>query len=172
MLFRSGADGLAAFIKDNAIDVVIDATHPFAKNISANATLAAAQCRLIIYARAAWVKRAGDHWIEVETLEAARDILPASARVLLALGSQHIAQFSSCSDVHFVVRMVDQPAQPLPLPDHTLVIGKPGDAVAETQLLLKHAITHIICRNSGGVGAYAKIDAARTLNLPVIIINR
>ena len=167
-----GAEGLAMFIKDNAIGVVIDATHPFAKNISANAVLAAAQCRLIIYTRAAWKKQPGDYWIEVETLEAARDILPANACVLLALGSQHIALFSSRSDVHFVVRMVDQPAQPLSLPDHRLVLGKPGDAVAETQLLLKHAITHIICRNSGGVGAYAKIDAARTLNLPVIIINR
>jgi precorrin-6A/cobalt-precorrin-6A reductase len=168
-----GADGLAAFIKDNAIDVLIDATHPFAKNMSANAVLAAekANCLLIIYTRAAWQKQAGDVWFEVETLEAARDQIPANARTLLALGSQHIAMFATRADVHFVVRMVDQPDAPLPLPNHTLVIGKPGDVVAERQLLVKHAISHIVCRNSGGVGAYAKIEAARHLNLPVIIIN-
>jgi precorrin-6A/cobalt-precorrin-6A reductase len=169
-----GADGLAAFINENAIDVLIDATHPFAKTMSANAVLAAekAKCRLIIYARAAWQKQSGDIWFEVETLEGARDAIPEDANVLLALGSQHIAMFACRADVHFVVRMVDQPSAPLPLPNHTLIIGRPGDVVAETQLVAKHAISHIVCRNSGGVGAYAKIEAARHLNLPVIIINR
>jgi precorrin-6A/cobalt-precorrin-6A reductase len=169
-----GAYGMASFINDNAIDVLIDATHPFAKNIAANAVTAAqaTNCRLIIYERAAWQKRAGDTWFEVETLEGARDLIPADARVLLALGSQHLAPFASRRDVHFVVRMVDSPALSLRLPNHTLILGKPGDVVAETQLLLEHKISHIICRNSGGVGAYAKIEAARQLNLPVIIINR
>ena len=169
-----GAGGLAVFIKDNAIDVLIDATHPFAKNISANALIATetTKCHLIIYARAAWQKQVGDTWCNVETLEAAREAIPQNARVLLALGSQHIALFQARTDVHFVVRMVDAPATLLPLAKHTLVLGKPGDVVAETQLLVKHAISHIICRNSGGVGAYAKIKAARQLHLPVIIINR
>jgi precorrin-6A/cobalt-precorrin-6A reductase len=169
-----GAEGLAAFIRKNAIDVLIDATHPFAYTISANALTAseATYCRLIIYTRAAWQKQVGDIWIEVETLDAARDAIPQDARVLLALGSQHIPLFQSRADVHFVVRMVDAPAAPPALANHTLVLGKPGDVVAETQLLLKHEISHIACRNSGGVGAYAKIEAARKLHLPVIIINR
>ena len=169
-----GADGLAVFIKQNAINVLIDATHPFAKNISSNALAAAenSECRLIIYARQAWQKQIGDYWIETETLAAARDAIPQNARVLLAIGRQHIALFASRPDVHFVVRMVDEPLVALPLKNYTLVLGKPGDVVAETQLLKEHRISHIICRNSGGTGAYAKIKAARQLNLPVIIINR
>jgi precorrin-6A/cobalt-precorrin-6A reductase len=74
--------------------------------------------------------------------------------------------------VHFVVRMLDTPIEPLPLRDHNLVLGKPGDIVAETHLLTEHKISHIVCRNSGGVGAYTKIVAAKNLGLPVIIINR
>jgi precorrin-6A/cobalt-precorrin-6A reductase len=169
-----GAEGLATYIKANAIDVLIDATHPFARNISANALKAAeiANIALIIYARATWQQQAGDHWIEVENLDAARKAIPENARVLLALGSQHIAPFAGRDDVYFVVRMVDEPSEPLQLPSYTLVLGKPGDTVAETQLLQKHGISHIVCRNSGGVGAYSKIEAARQLGLPVIIINR
>jgi precorrin-6A/cobalt-precorrin-6A reductase len=169
-----GAIGLAAFIKDHSIDVLIDATHPFARNISANALVASTDtdCRLIVYMRVAWEKQVGDHWIEVETLCDARDAIPANACVLLALGSQYIALFQTRSDVHFVVRMVDAPVSLLPLQNHTLVLGKPGDIVAETQLLVKHNISHIVCRNSGGSAAYAKIEAARHLNLPVIIITR
>ena len=169
-----GATGLALFLQEKAIDVLIDATHPFAKNMSANAVLAAkaTHCRLIVYARAAWQKQTGDNWIEVEDLAAARDKIPANARVLLALGSQHIAVFKTRKDVHFLVRTVDAPPRPFDLPNHTLILGKPGDFMAEKQILTKHCISHIICRNSGGLGAYAKIEAARFLNLPVIIINR
>jgi precorrin-6A/cobalt-precorrin-6A reductase len=169
-----GADGLAQFIRTNTIDLLIDATHPFAKTISANAITAAKAtgCRLIVYARAKWQKQLGDQWVEAATLAAARDIIPSGARVLLALGSQHIALFATRADVHFTVRMVDAPVEPLPLPRHNVVLGKPGGTVAETQLLLKHRITHIVCRNSGGEGAYTKIVAARALRLPVIILNR
>jgi precorrin-6A/cobalt-precorrin-6A reductase len=92
--------------------------------------------------------------------------------VLLALGSQHIAPFAARADVHYVVRMVDPPEKPLPLPDHELVIGMPGNVEAETALLKRHGITHIVCRNSGGDGAYAKVEAARNLRLPVTIIAR
>jgi len=75
--------------------------------------------------------------------------------------------------VHFIVRMVDPPETPLAVPDHDLVIGLPGAAAGEeAALLTKHRVTHIVCRNSGGSGAYAKIEAARALGLPVIMVNR
>lgn len=169
-----GASGLQAFIIEHGFDVVLDATHPFAQTISANAVLACemAERRLIVYRRLAWPKQAGDRWIETDSLAAASNAIPHKARVLLALGRQHIAQFSTRDDVHFIVRMVDAPVEPLPLADFSVISGKPGDTVAETQLLMHHKISHIVCRNSGGVGAYAKIEAARHLNLPVIIINR
>ena len=169
-----GAEKLAAFLTREGFTRMIDATHPFAQKISANAVEAAATAGipLDIRLRKAWQKLPGDHWIEVNSLEEARDILPAGARALLALGSQHINVFASRSDVHFVVRMVDRPDEPLALPDHVLLAMKPGDVVAEKALFTSHRLTHIVCRNSGGKGAQAKLAAARDLGLPVVMIQR
>lgn len=167
-----GAQGLARFMTENAVTQLIDATHPFARTISENAREAAAltNVHLDVQQRLPWQKQAADNWIKVPGLEAAREALPQDSRVLLALGSQHIAIFASRSDVHFVVRMVDEPEATLPFKSFTIELGKPGDVAHETHLLEAHHITHIVCRNSGGSGAYAKIEAARALNLPVIII--
>ncbi|WP_223475421.1 cobalt-precorrin-6A reductase [Oricola indica] len=170
-----GAEGLADYMRAQHVTRLIDATHPFATTISQNAKRAAQQAgvRLETRMRPPWRREPGDKWIEVASLEEARDAIPAGSRVLLALGRQHIAPFADRPDVHFVVRMVDPPETPLALPDHDLVIGLPG-AVAkeEAALLIKHRVTHIVCRNSGGSGAYAKIEAARALGLPVIMVNR
>jgi precorrin-6A/cobalt-precorrin-6A reductase len=168
-----GIEGLAAFLKDGAFTRLIDATHPFARQISANAVEAArlSKVPLEVRTREPWPREPGDNWIEVETLEAARDAIPAGARVLLALGSQHIGIFASREDVHFLVRMVDPPQAPLSLPRHEVITGKPGaTAQLEAELFTRYAITHLVCRNSGGVISHAKIEAARLLGLPVIIL--
>jgi precorrin-6A/cobalt-precorrin-6A reductase len=170
-----GIEGLVRYLQETGVTRLIDATHPFARQISANALQAAkiAGVPLDIRTRKPWPKQPGDNWIEVDTLEAARDAIPPRARVLLALGSQYIGVFASRDDVHFVVRMIDKPNEPLALPDHALVLGRPGDTAAvETMLLIAHSITHIVCRNSGGTAAYAKIEAARQLGLPVIMVGR
>jgi precorrin-6A/cobalt-precorrin-6A reductase len=170
-----GVDGLVRYLQENQVTRLVDATHPFARQISANAVEAAsiAGVPLEIRTRKPWSRQPGDTWIEVETLEQARDAIPPRARVLLALGSQHIGLFASRDDVHFVVRMIDRPETPLDLPDHALVLGRPGDTAAvEIMLLIAHAITHIVCRNSGGTAAYAKIEAARDLGLPVIMVSQ
>lgn len=169
-----GAEGLAEYIREESVTRLIDATHPFARRISANARTAAKATGvpLDVRSRKPWGRQPGDSWIEVGSLEAARDAIPSEARVLLALGSQHIGVFAARPDVYFLVRMVDPPQAPLPLPDHALVIGKPGDAAAEAALLKSHGITHVVCRNSGGAGAYAKIEAARMMGIPVIMLQR
>lgn len=170
-----GVEGLVRYLRETGVTRLIDATHPFARRISANAAQAAgiAGVPLEVRTRKPWSRQPGDTWIEVETLEQARDAIPPRARVLLALGSQHIGLFASRDDVHFVVRMIDPPSTPLDLPDHALVLGRPGDTAAvETMLLIAHRVTHIVCRNSGGTAAYAKIEAARELGLPVIMVSR
>ncbi|TDH35806.1 cobalt-precorrin-6A reductase [Pseudohoeflea suaedae] len=170
-----GAEGLAQWLTENHVSLFIDATHPFAKTISDNAVEAAGISGVPLYrlARPSWSREDGDRWIEVESLEAARDAIPPRARVFLALGSQHIAAFEDRDDAHFVVRMIDQPERKPDLRHHTLVLGRPGDnAAVETILFLSHAITHIVCRNSGGKAGYAKIEAARRMGLPVIMIER
>jgi precorrin-6A/cobalt-precorrin-6A reductase len=167
-----GAEGLADYLRRERITSLIDATHPFASQISANAKRAAdlTGVPLDTRTRPPWQRQPGDNWHEFTTLEQARDALPPAARVLLALGSQHIAPFAARADVHYVVRMVDAPELPLNLPDHELVIGMPGDVAAETALLKRHGVTHIVCRNSGGDGAYAKIEAARGMEVTMLMI--
>ncbi|KPB02782.1 cobalt-precorrin-6A reductase [Ahrensia marina] len=169
-----GPDGLARFLIQNEVTRFIDATHPFAKTISANAKIAAKKTGLDleIRTRQPWQKHTGDLWIEVTSLEEARKEIPAGARVLLALGSQYIDIFNTVDHAHFIVRMVDEPSTPLPLPHHTMIIGKPGNLGEETAILKQFSITHILCRNSGGQGAYAKIEAARALKIPVIIVEQ
>jgi len=169
----AGIDGLAKYLIEFKIELLIDCTHPFAKQISANAVAAAkrAGVKLEIRTRQPWQKQTGDQWIEVSNLEAMRDCIPSGARVLLALGSQYIDLFKTCDDGFFLVRMVDAPEEPLGLPNHQLLLGKPSsDWHEEAELLKTHSITHIACRNSGGKGAYAKIKAARALGIPVIIL--
>ncbi len=169
-----GPEGLASYIRDNGVALLVDMTHPFATQISANARKAAelSGIKLIAWQRPAWSKLEGDNWLEVDNLAAAVPAIPSGARVLLALGSQHIAPFAARDDVHFLVRMVDTPANLLSLPDHELLIAKPGPVEEEFALLSARKITHIVCRNSGGKASYTKIAAARLLALQVIIVKR
>ncbi|MEL7273990.1 MAG: cobalt-precorrin-6A reductase [Pseudomonadota bacterium] len=167
--------GLTTYLIENRIERLIDATHPFAKQISANAVEAArnAGVPLAVKTRLPWQRLAGDQWIEVDNLAEAAKAIPGNARVLLALGSQHLAAFHERHDVFFLIRMVDAPQTPLPFAKHQLLLGRPQMSSQDEQEILKtHAITHIVCRNSGGTGAYAKIEAARALVLPVIMIKR
>ena len=169
-----GQEGLAEYLRSERVTKLVDATHPFAKRISENARLAAGRAGIPLetVTRPPWQKQHGDNWVEVASLEKARDALPIGARVLLALGSQHIAVFASRGDVHFVVRMVDLPDSPPSLPDHQLLLGKPGTAEQEKALLTAHAITHIVCRNSGGTASLAKVEAARQLGITVVMVRR
>ena len=170
-----GAEGLATYMKEEGFTRVIDATHPFAKTISANAAKACelAGLSLDIRTRAPWRKHPDDIWIDVASLEDAANALPSGARVLLALGRQYLDAFHDRRDCHFVIRMVDQPDQPLPFASYEILAAKPSiDPDEEATLFRHHGITHIVCRNSGGEGAYAKIVAARMIGLPVIMVVR
>ena len=170
-----GANGLEDYLRTNGFTRLIDATHPFAFVISENAKAAALRLDIEFdqITRPAWVRQPRDIWIEVETYQAAREVIPHSARVFLALGSQHIAPFAGRSDVRFIVRMIDPPAKALPIRGAKIVLAKPSmDWRKEQDLMLRHEISHMVCRNSGGAGAYAKIEAARHLRIPVIMIQR
>lgn len=169
-----GAEGLARYIEAEGISIVVDATHPFATRISPNAAKAAelAGRPIIRLERPAWRKTEGDDWQDVATLEEAASAIPPNSRVLLALGRQHIAGFATRPDVHFVVRMIDPPEAPLGLASYELVLARPGNVGDETAFLHDRRITHIVCRNSGGSAAYAKLEAARKLKIPAIMIAR
>lgn len=170
-----GTEGLARWLRDNATDAVIDATHPYADQISANAVAA---CRntgvpLASVVRAAWQQRAGDRWQIVPSTEAAADALGATPRrVLLTLGRLELDAFVRAPQHHYVARSIDPPDVALP-PDIAFLRARgPFDREAEARLLKDERIDVIVSKNSGGAATYAKIEAARDLGLPVVMIAR
>jgi precorrin-6A/cobalt-precorrin-6A reductase len=171
-----GADGLAAFIRDAEITHVVDATHPFAAAMSRNAATAcaAAGVPLLALERAPWTKTTGDRWIEAQDIAAAVAALPETrARVFLAIGRQHIAPFAEKPQHFYTLRFVDWPDGALPLPDAELIVSRgPFTHEGDLALMRERGIEWLVARNSGGDGARAKIDAARALGVPVIMIAR
>jgi precorrin-6A/cobalt-precorrin-6A reductase len=169
-----GVDGLTDYLRDNSITHVVDATHPFAAQMSRNAVQACSltRTRLIALERPVWQAQSGDNWTRVPDIAAAVDALPdRSARVFLAIGKQNLAAFATKPQHHYLLRLVDAGPVPLPLASKIIARG-PFDVAGDTALLRDHAITHIVAKNAGGAGAAAKLGAARALQLPVIMIDR
>lgn len=171
-----GAAPLARFLADERIAAVIDASHPFAERISRNALAAAdtAGVPLLRLNRPPWERQTGDRWHEIGDWPEAIPLLAGlSARVFLAIGYQELRSFSGLDGSFFLVRTVDPAPAPLPLERYEAITGRGPFALEdEMNLLREHAITHVICKNSGGSSAYGKIAAARELGLPVIIKRR
>ncbi len=170
-----GPSGLADYIRTEAITHLIDATHPFAAEMSRNAVVACAETGtpLIALERAPWTRMAGDRWIEVADVAAAVAALPENAaRVFLAIGRQHIAPFGTKSEHSYTLRFVDPPDGPLPFEADVIVSRGPFTLDGELEMMRTRGIQWIVARNSGGDGARAKMDAARLLGLPVIMITR
>ncbi|MDH2349799.1 cobalt-precorrin-6A reductase [Bradyrhizobium sp. SSUT112] len=170
-----GVSGLADYIRREDITHVIDATHPFAAEMSRNAVAACKDTGtpLIALERAPWTKAPGDNWIEIADVNAAVAALPeAAANVFLAIGRQHVAPFAAKPQHAYTLRFVDPPEAPLPFAADVIVSRGPFTLEGELAMLRARAITWIVARNSGGDGARAKIDAARRLGLPVIMISR
>ncbi|MBR0773416.1 cobalt-precorrin-6A reductase [Bradyrhizobium diazoefficiens] len=170
-----GASGLADTIRREGFTHVIDATHPFAAEMSRNAVEACTQTGtpLIALERAPWEKTQGDNWIGVSDVDAAVAALPESpANVFLAIGRQHIAPFAAKPQHAYTLRFVDPPVAPLPFAADVIVSRGPFTLDGELEMIRARKIAWIVARNSGGDGARAKIDAARTLGLPVIMIAR
>ncbi|NPD16563.1 cobalt-precorrin-6A reductase [Xinfangfangia sp. D13-10-4-6] len=171
-----GAQGLADYLRAHQITHLIDATHPFAAQISQNAAQAAQMTgtRLIRLMRPAWQPGPGDNWRDLPDLATAAQMLAGPPRrVFLAIGRLHLADFTSQPQHDYLVRLVDPPDSPLPLPNVTLEIARgPFDQATDLALLRRHRSDLIIAKNAGGAGASAKLSAARELGLPVWLIAR
>jgi len=171
-----GVTGLIAFIRAEQITHVIDATHPFAAEMSRHAVAACAalEIPLIALERAPWTRVEGDRWIEVDNIDAAVAALPETpARVFLAIGRQHLAPFAAKPQHGYTLRFVDPPDGKLPLPDPDIIVSRgPFTLEGDLELMRTRNIAWVVARNSGGAGARAKIDAARALGLPVVMIAR
>ena len=169
-----GVEGLADYLRTERVDLLVDATHPFAGRISANAFAAvqATGTPLIALDRPAWTKVGGDKWIEVDSVSAAADALGDEPRtVFLTIGRQELAPFARQPQHRFMVRSVD-PAE-VELPNAVTILDRgPFNAVAEETLMRAHGVDVLVTKNSGGDATYGKIIAARRLGLPVIMVKR
>lgn len=161
-----GAAGLASFVRDNGIDLIVDATHPFAAQMKAHA--ARQDVPVLHVMRPGWESVPGDQWIDCNDLQEAAVKLPARSRAFLALGQRHLDAFLDHPARKWVRSVEDDGADPR----FNRIVGSPETVDEERRLLMQHRISDLVCRNSGGGAGYTKIEAARTLGLPVLMIAR
>jgi precorrin-6A/cobalt-precorrin-6A reductase len=171
-----GADGLGAYLREHKVDCLVDATHPYAAVMSANAAVAAtaAGVPLLALRRPAWQPVAGDRWTEVaDAMDAVRALGPAPRRVFVTLGRQELAPFATAPQHHYLIRSVDPVDPPLAVPRAKYLLGRgPFAEQAERELLEAERIEAVVAKNSGGAATAGKIAAASALGLPVILLRR
>jgi precorrin-6A/cobalt-precorrin-6A reductase len=167
-----GVEGLSAFLRASQISAVVDATHPFAERISANAVAACAQTGtpLLRLERPGWSERPG--WTWVDSLGDAAGAIRPDARVFLTTGRQGLAAFAGVGDAWFLIRCVDPPEGPLP-PRYELLLDRgPYTLAGEGALMDAHGIDLLITKDSGGAMTVAKLDAAAARGVPVLVVRR
>lgn len=169
-----GPEGLAACLRTEAFDWLVDATHPYAGRISANAVAASAASGipLLRLMRAPWDEPEDARWRHFESPEAAARALPPGARVLLTTGHAGLDHFLARADCGFLVRVIQAPQAALPDHAQLLLERPPYDLDHELALLRDNGVTHLVSKNSGGGQTAAKLAAAGALGVAVIIIDR
>lgn len=170
-----GPEGLAAYLRDNHIDAVVDCTHPFAARMGWNAAqgCTTAGVPLLRLERPAWVGQEGDRWDEVDDWpEAVALVAERSRRVLMAVGRQELEPFARLDHVWFLIRSVEAPDPMPPFAQAEILLARgPFTLEAERALLTARRIDTIVCKNSGGP-TDAKLAAARELGVRVVIKDR
>lgn len=170
-----GAEGLARWLRTERVDALVDATHPFASGITANAVRAATVVGVpaVVLRRPGWQAGPGDRWHSTTSLAEAADLLPSlGRRVFLTTGRLGLTAFAQLSELHFLVRSVEPPEPPLPPHTEVLLARGPFTLEDETALLREHAIDVLVTKDSGGASTSAKLTAARALAVPVVVVRR
>ena len=169
-----GAEGLAGFIRDRGIALVVDAAHPFAARISADAAGACAATGVpcLRLERSRWEMEGGDEWTFVPDLHAAALAIPPESRALVTVGRTEISAFFERDDISMLARMIERPPEAPPNHVEILLARPPFSLGQELTLMRARAITVLVTKNSGGDATYGKLEAARELELPVIMVER
>ncbi|WP_328460980.1 cobalt-precorrin-6A reductase [Actinoplanes sp. NBC_00393] len=168
-----GVDGLVGYLRDERIDVLVDATHPFAATMTRHAVAAAGASGvpLMVLRRPGWTAVPGDDWHRVVSLaEAAQRLPDLGRRVFLTTGRQELAVFAGLDECWFLARSVEPPGTPAPRQLAIVLDRGPFTVEGERQLMLDHRIDVLVTKDSGG--ADAKLAAARALSIPVLMVNR
>lgn len=170
-----GTEGLTRWLREHAVDALIDATHPFAGTISfhAAAAAAAAHVPLLALRRPGWVPAEGDDWHPVGSLDEAAGALPSlGRRVFLTTGRTGLAAFAGLDALWFLVRSVDPPEGPCPRRMRVLLDRGPFTLDGERAVLREHRIEVLVTKDSGGEATSAKLVAAREAGVGVVLVRR
>ncbi|MBB4689337.1 cobalt-precorrin-6A reductase [Amycolatopsis jiangsuensis] len=170
-----GVEGLTAWLREHSVRAVVDATHPFAERIGANAVRATrvANVPLLRLARPGWQPVEGDRWQWAADIGEAAAMLPSlGTRVFLTSGRQGLAAFAALDALWFLIRCVDPPDSPLPRHHEVLLARGPYEVAGERALMTEHGIDVLVTKDSGGTMTAAKLTAARELGLPVVVVRR
>lgn len=169
-----GSEGLATYVRTAGVTHVVDATHPFAAQMSHHAALAAAETvvPLLRLARPGWrAHPLADQWTWVDSLDAARAAADGAQRPFVTTGRQSLPAYAAWSDREVLVRLVDA-AEGLPTRWTSVISRGPYDHDGERTLMLAEGVDALLTKDSGGSHTVAKVEVATTLGLPVIIISR
>ncbi|NLE80437.1 MAG: cobalt-precorrin-6A reductase [Rhodococcus sp.] len=170
-----GADGLTRWIREQAIDAIVDATHPFAAQITTNAVLAADRCGtpLVVLRRPEWQAPVNAQWNLVSDTAAAAELLPSvGTRAFLTIGRQGVDAFAGMATMWFLVRAIDPPEGKMPPRAELTLARGPFTVAGETSLMRQRRIDVLVTKNSGGEQTAAKLEAAERLDIPVVVIER
>lgn len=171
-----GIAGLAAYLAENRVEAAIDATHPFAAQMSRNAAAACGRMGipLAVFTRPPWRRQGGDRWTSVADMaEAARALGEQPRRVFLTIGGLQLAAFAEAPQHHYIVRTIDPPEAVRLVPSHRVILARgPFTVEDEIALLRDEKVDALVTKNSGGSATEAKLAAARVLGVEVIIVER
>ncbi len=169
-----GADGMADYIASEDFELVIDATHPYAGTISAEAIEAAAKrdIPLIRFDRPAWPETDGANWTHFADIASALRAVPAKKKALVTTGQKELAVIAECPEADFLVRVIDPPDIEMPDNARLLLARPPYTLKSETDLMGRNGITHLITKNSGSTQTRDKLSAAQALGISVFMIDR
>ncbi|MGI5217728.1 cobalt-precorrin-6A reductase [Nocardia sp. CA-290969] len=170
-----GVDGLRDWLAGNRIELVVDATHPFAATMTEHAARATADLGLPMLRlnRPGWTAGPGDRWLRVPDMNSAAAVsADTGSRILLTIGRQGVGAFAGYTKPWFLIRAIDPPESTLP-PRHELLLARgPFTVAAEAELLDRHRIEVLVTKDSGGDATAAKLVAARDKGIPVVIVDR
>lgn len=169
-----GVPQLSTYVTENDFERIIDATHPYAENMSQQLVPAAnvADVPLLRLNRPVWERPEGTVWIEVDSANTAIQDLPEHAALFLSLGHKEIRNIDIWPEIKCLVRLIEKPTNPLPENAELLLARPPYTFESEIALMRKHGITHLLTKNSGGAQTRAKIDAAAALGIVTYMVQR
>lgn len=170
-----GADGFRAYLADAGITAVIDATHPYADQMTQRTAAICAElglpyCHVL---RPPWTPEAGDDWTEIAREEDAAIYIHKWQTVFLGTGRKTLHRFKNLEGTRLICRLIDPPTEPFPFEGGEFLIGRPPFSVQrETELFRLLNVDWLIVKNAGGIASRTKLTAAGDLGIPVLMIKR